>query len=216
MKENSELLLSKLNSDITSTKNINQQTQNQINSLSELEEERNFWENKLLEYKLLAYKNSYTINSKNIKLKKQKDAIIKENIDLQNQISQLNDNISRIKEMKENSELLLSKLNSDITSTKNINQQTQNQINSLKEYWKNINKTNNIVNHILTFPEEFKQKVYKICTERVNSVLNIPMNNNIPQSNYYYMNPMMMNNYMMASQMMFPNMYQQQESFKKK
>ena len=187
-----------------------------INSLSELEEERNFWENKLLEHKLLAYKNSYTINSKNIKLKKQKDAIIKENIDLQNQISQLNDNISRIKEMKENSELLLSKLNSDITSTKNINQQTQNQINSLKEYWKNINKTNNIVNHILTFPEEFKQKVYKICTERVNSVLNIPMNNNIPQSNYYYMNPMMMNNYMMASQMMFPNMYQQQESFKKK
>jgi chromosome segregation ATPase len=187
-----------------------------INSLSELEEERNFWENKLLEHKLLAYKNSYTINSKNVKLKKQKDAIIKENIDLQNQISQLNDNISRIKEMKENSELLLSKLNSDITSTKNINQQTQNQINSLKEYWKNINKTNNIVNHILTFPEEFKQKVYKICTERVNSVLNIPMNNNIPQSNYYYMNPMMMNNYMMASQMMFPNMYQQQESFKKK
>ena len=187
-----------------------------INSLSELKEERNFWENKLLEHKLLAYKNSYTINSKNIKLKKQKDAIIKENIDLQNQISQLNDNISRIKEMKENSELLLSKLNSDITSTKNINQQTQNQINSLKEYWKNINKTNNIVNHILTFPEEFKQKVYKICTERVNSVLNIPMNNNIPQSNYYYMNPMMMNNYMMASQMMFPNMYQQQESFKKK
>ena len=187
-----------------------------INSLSELEEERNFWENKLLEHKLLAYKNSYTINSKNIKLKKQKDAIIKENIDLQNQISQLNDNISRIKEMKENSELLLSKLNSDITSTKNINQQTQNQINSLKEYWKNINKTNNIVNHILTFPEEFKQKVYKICTERVNSVLNIPMNNNIPQSNYYYMNLMMMNNYMMASQMMFPNMYQQQESFKKK
>jgi chromosome segregation ATPase len=187
-----------------------------INSLLELEEERNFWENKLLEHKLLAYKNSYTINSKNVKLKKQKDAIIKENIDLQNQISQLNDNISRIKEMKENSELLLSKLNSDITSTKNINQQTQNQINSLKEYWKNINKTNNIVNHILTFPEEFKQKVYKICTERVNSVLNIPMNNNIPQSNYYYMNPMMMNNYMMASQMMFPNMYQQQESFKKK
>ena len=187
-----------------------------MNSLLELEEERNFWENKLLEHKLLAYKNSYTINSKNVKLKKQKDAIIKENIDLQNQISQLNDNISRIKEMKENSELLLSKLNSDITSTKNINQQTQNQINSLKEYWKNINKTNNIVNHILTFPEEFKQKVYKICTERVNSVLNIPMNNNIPQSNYYYMNPMMMNNYMMASQMMFPNMYQQQESFKKK
>ena len=187
-----------------------------INSLSELEEERNFWENKLLEHKLLAYKNSYTINSKNVKLKKQKDAIIKENIDLQNQISQLNDNISRIKEMKENSELLLSKLNSDITSTKNINQQTQNQINSLKEYWKNINKTNNIVNHILTFPEEFKQKVYKICTERVNSVLNIPMNNTIPQSNYYYMNLMMMNNYMMASQMMFPNMYQQQESFKKK
>ena len=186
-----------------------------INSLSELEEERNFWENKLLEHKLLAYKNSYTINSKNVKLKKQKDAIIKENIDLQNQISQLN-NISRIKEIKENSELLLSKLNSDITSTKNINQQTQNQINSLKEYWKNINKTNNIVNHILTFPEEFKQKVYKIGTERVNSVLNIPMNNNIPQSNYYYMNPMMMNNYMMASQMMFPNMYQQQESFKKK
>ncbi len=187
-----------------------------INSLSELEEERNFWENKLLEHKLLAYKNSYTINSKNVKLKKQKDAIIKENIDLQNQISQLNDNISRIKEMKENSELLLSKLNSDITSTKNINQQTQNQINSLKEYWKNINKTNNIVNHILTFPEEFKQKVYKICTERVNSVLNIPMNNNIPQSNYYYMNPMLMNNYMMSPQMMFSNMYQQQESFKKK
>ena len=187
-----------------------------INSLLELEEERNFWENKLLEHKLLAYKNSYTINSKNIKLKKQKDAIIKENIDLQNQISQLNDNISRIKEMKENSELLLSKLNSDLTSTKNINQQTQNQINSLKEYWKNINKTNNIVNHILTFPEEFKQKVYKIGTERVNSVLNIPMNNTIPQSNYYYMNLMMMNNYMMASQMMFPNMYQQQESFKKK
>ena len=186
-----------------------------INSLSELEEERNFWENKLLEHKLLAYKNSYTINSKNVKLKKQKDAIIKENIDLQNQISQLNDNISRIKEMKENSELLLSKLNSDITSTKNINQQTQNQINSLKEYWKNINKTNNIVNHILTFPEEFKQKVYKICTERVSSVLNIPINNNIPQSNYYYMNPMMMNNYMMNPQMMFSNMYQQQDGFKK-
>ena len=117
--------------------------------------------------------------------------------------------------MKENSELLLSKLNSDISSTKNINQQTQNQINSLKEYWKNINKTNNIVNHILTFPEEFKQKVYKICTERVSSVLNIPINNNIPQSNYYYMNPMMMNNYMMNPQMMFSNMYQQQDGFKK-
>ncbi len=186
-----------------------------INSLLELEEERNFWENKLLEHKLLSYKNSYTINSKNLNLKKQKDSIIKENKDLQNQISQLKENISRIKEMKENSELLLSKLNSDISSTKNINQQTQNQINSLKEYWKNINKTNNIVNHILTFPEEFKQKVYKICTERVNSVLNIPMNNNIPQSNYYYMNPMLMNNYMMSPQMMFSNMYQQQDGFKK-
>ena len=186
-----------------------------INSLLELEEERNFWENKLLEHKLLSYKNSYIINSKNLKLKKQKDVVTKENIDLQNQISQLKDNISRIKEMKENSELLLSKLNSDISSTKNINQQTQNQINSLKEYWKNINKTNNIVNHILTFPEDFKQKVYKICTERVSSVLNIPINNNIPQSNYYYMNPMMMNNYMMNPQMMFSNMYQQQDGFKK-
>ena len=168
-----------------------------INSLLELEEERNFWENKLLEHKLLSYKNSYIINSKNLKLKKQKDVVTKENIDLQNQISQLKDNISRIKEMKENSELLLSKLNSDISSTKNIN------------------KTNNIVNHILTFPEEFKQKVYKICTERVSSVLNIPINNNIPQSNYYYMNPMMMNNYMMNPQMMFSNMYQQQDGFKK-
>ena len=41
------------------------------------------------------------------------------------------------------------------------------------------------------------------------------MNNNIPQSNYYYMNPMMMNNYMMNPQMMFSNMYQQQDGFKK-
>ena len=187
-----------------------------INSLLELEEERNFWENKLLEHKLLSYKNSYIINSKNLKLKKQKDVVTKENIDLQNQISQLKDNISRIKEMKENSELLLSKLNSDISSTKNINQQTQNQINSLKEYWKNINKTNNIINHILKFPEEFKKKVYNICSEKINSVLNSnnPMTNNMKQQNYYY-NPMMMNSYIMTPQMMFINTFQKNESLKK-
>ena len=187
-----------------------------MNSLLELEEERKYWENKSLEYKLLSFKDSYIIQSKNIQLKNEKDSLLQENNELQNQISELNHNISQIKEMRENSEIILSKLNSEISSLKNLNQNNQNEINSLKEYWKNINKTNNIVNHILTFPEDFKKKVYNICSEKVNSVLNSnnPINNNIPQQNYCY-NPMMLNSYIMNPQMMFPNVYQQNENFKK-
>ena len=186
-----------------------------MNSLLELEEERKYWENKLLKHKLLAYKNSYLINSKNEQLKNEKETLLQENEELQNQISELKHSIFQIKEMTEKSEMIISKLNSEISSIKNLNQKTQSEINSLKEYWKNINKTNNIVNHILSFPNEFKEKVYKICSEKVNSVLNSnnPINSNIPQQNYYY-NPMMMNSYIMP-QMMFPNIYQKNTGFKK-
>ena len=187
-----------------------------MNSLLELEEERKFWENKLLEHKLFSFKNSYIIHSKNIELKNEKDHLLQENKELENQISELKNNISQIKEMKENSEIILSKLNSEISSIKTINEKNQNEINTLKEYWKNINKTNNIINHILKFPEEFKKKVYTICSEKINSVLNSnnPMTNNMKQQNYYY-NPMMMNSYIMTPQMMFINTFQKNESVKK-
>lgn len=159
-----------------------------LNTLLQLKEEKEYWEDKLLELKLKACKNSF-LNSKNEKMLESKLSSLQAKNNLQKQkIAELNEQISQIKSSEKSKENQLASLDSLINLSTHTNQELETEIKQLNDYLVNLNNTENIVEHILSFPQEFRNKIYNICSERVSYVLqfNTPMgypqhqvNNNI-------------------------------------
>lgn len=183
-----------------------------LNTLLQLKEEKEYWEDKLLELKLKSCKNSF-LNSKKEKMLESKLSSLQANNNLKKQkIAELNEQISQIKSSEKSKESQLASLDSLINLSTHANKELENEIHQLNDYLINLNNTENIVEHILSFPQEFRNKIYNICSERVSYVLqfNTPMgypqqqvNNNIKpeykqhiQQNYVYgyglRQPMMM------------------------
>ena len=167
-----------------------------LNLQLKLKEEKEYWEDKLLELKLKNCKTNFIEEKSSQNLKSKLSSLQSQNASLKQKISELKSSIAALKSSEKNKESKLSAIDTNISISTKTNQDLQNQIKSLKEYLVNFNITDNIVNHILTFDEEFRKKIYNICSERVNYVLqfNTPMG--YPQQQVKQPMPSMPHNYM--------------------
>lgn len=148
-----------------------------LNLELKLKEEKDYWEDKLLELKLKNCKTNFFEEKSCQNLKSKLSSLQSQNNSLKEKISELKSSIASLKSSEKNKESKLSAIETNISNSTKTNQDLQNQIKSLNEYLVNLNITDNIVNHILTFDEDFRKKIYNICSERVNYVLqfNTPM-----------------------------------------
>ena len=142
-----------------------------INTILKLQEEKEYWEDKLLELKLKSIKNNFSTKKQNTNLTSELTENEAELISLQEAISDLRQKIHQTEKAKTEKERKLNSIDNQIKKAKNESKELTEQINSLSNYYMNINLPENIVQHILTMKDDFKQKIYNECTRRVNDAL---------------------------------------------
>jgi len=160
--------------------------------LLSLKEEKEFYVQKLLNLKLKQTIINFQFN-KQISLKKN-DLLIneEEKKNLENNLLIIKEKLNNLKEKEKNFEKDFSLLNSQINDLKKQKENLINEIKNINEYLSNIYKTDNIIQHILTFDKEFQKKIYNLCMDKVKNVLynqnNFNNNNNSNFYNNYYQN----------------------------
>ena len=155
-------------------------SQEGLNNEMKKREREEYYEDKLLELKMQKFIDNYLIEhelskykNKLTELNSEKESLLKEKEDLSHKIKE-------IEEEKTNYEKKIQELDSKITEAKNNKKELESNISKEQEYLKNMGKEDNLVHYIIkNFSDEFKKKIYEICSKKVNEALK---NNNSDNS----------------------------------
>ena len=148
-----------------------QQQECNMNVKYQLNEECVYWKNKLLELKLKACKDTYSCKSFSNKLQNELITLTNTNKDIENEIEKYKQQIMEYKN-KENETLVnIEKVNKEIQNAQQKTEDINKEIKETTDYLWTIAKTENIIQHMLSFPQSFKDKVFKICNDKVNMIL---------------------------------------------
>ena len=156
-------------------------SQEELNNEMKKREREEYYEDKLLELKMQKFLDNYRIEhelskykNKLTELKSEKESLIKEKEDL-------SEKLLNIEQVKTNYEKTIKDLDTKITEAKNTNKDIVSKINKQQEYLQNMAKEDNLLNYIIkNFSDEFKKKIYEICSKRVDEALK---NNNSDSKN---------------------------------
>ena len=147
-------------------------SQEELNNEMKKREREEYYEDKLLELKMQKFLDNYRIENelskyknKLTELKSEKESSIKEKEDL-------SEKILNIEQEKTNYEKTIKDLDTKISEAKNTNKDIVSKINKQQEYLQNMAKEDNLLNYIIkNFSDEFKKKIYEICSKRVDEAL---------------------------------------------
>ena len=148
-----------------------QQQQHNLNLKYQLNEECLYWKNKLLELKLKSCKDTYSSKSFSNKLQNELMLLTNKNKDIEDEIDKYKTQIMEYKNKENESLVHINKVNKEIQDAQQKTEDINKEIKETTDYLWTIAKTENIIQHMLTFPQSFKDKVFKICNDKVNMIL---------------------------------------------
>lgn len=146
--------------------------QEKLNNEMKKREKEEFYEDKLLQLKMITFLDNYRrenqlekYKNKLFELNKEKDCLVAKK-------EKILDKIKEIKEEANNYQNKIEDYNNKINHEEETKKEIENKINNKKEYIDNISKPDNFVNHIINnFSEDFKKEIYDICSKAVNDAL---------------------------------------------
>ena len=145
--------------------------QHNLNLKYQLNEECRYWKNKLLELKLKACKDTYSSKTFSSKLQNELTVLTNKNKDIEDEIDKYKQQIMEYKNKENESLLNIDKVNKEIQEAQQKTEDINKEIKDTADYLWTIAKTENIIQHMLSFPQSFKDKVFKICNDKVNMIL---------------------------------------------
>lgn len=151
--------------------NEEENTHKTIDNQLKYEEEKEYWQDKILESKMKAKKDYYHLNQSMVRLKEDLDKETQKNEILAKEYIKAKSQLTQLKKSQQTIDDQLDAINAEKTEVYQKNEDLTKQVMSMNDYLHKLNTTDNLIAHFLSFPTEFTKQVYALCTERVNAVL---------------------------------------------